>query len=152
MALLFLALATALPQIGFAQTIMVGTWKLNLTKSKYSPGPAPKSSTIIFEAVGQGFRGTIEGIDAQGNPTKAVFGVFFLDGKSHPVTGFPAYDAVSIKQINDSTWECTRTKAGKVVQIGTDEISADGKTRTLTTTGVNENGQHINNVAVYDKQ
>jgi hypothetical protein len=152
MALLCLVLATALPQIGFAQTKMVGTWKLNLTKSQYSPGPAPKSSTIIFEAVGQGFRGTIEGIDAQGNLTKAVFGVFFLDGKSYPVTGFPAYDAVSIKQINDSTWESTRTKAGKVVQTGTDEISADGKTRTFTATGVNENGQQINNVAVYDKQ
>ena len=30
----------------------VGTWKLNLAKSKYSPGPAPKSQTLKIEAWG----------------------------------------------------------------------------------------------------
>ena len=29
----------------------VGTWKLNLTKSKYSPGPLPKSNTVTIAAV-----------------------------------------------------------------------------------------------------
>jgi hypothetical protein len=155
MALLCLAvvLATALPQIGFAQSnSVVGTWNLNLAKSKFSPGPAPKSSTVIFEAVGQGFRATNEGIDAQGNPTKAVFGPYFYDGKSYPVTGVPDYDASSYKQVNDSTVEITRTKAEKVVQTLTRVMSADGKTLTFTATGVNANGQQINNIAVYDKQ
>ena len=29
----------------------IGTWKLNVAKSKYSPGPAPKSATVTFSAV-----------------------------------------------------------------------------------------------------
>jgi hypothetical protein len=152
MALLGLAVATALPQAGLAQNNpRIGTWKLNLAKSKYSPGPPPRSNTAIFEAVGQGLRATAEGTDAQGNPTKAVFGPYFYDGKSYPITGSPAYDAPSYKQVNASTFESTRTKVGKVVQTTT-VLSADGKSFTLTTTGVDEKGQQINSVAVYDKQ
>ena len=145
--------ASALPQPGFAQSNpRIGTWKLNLAKSTYSPGPPPRSQTILSEPVGQGLRGTTESIDAQGNPAKGIFGPYLFDGKSYPVTGNPAFDAVSLKQVNDSTVEQTRTKAGKVVQTTTDVISADGKTWTLTTTGVDANGQPINNVSVYDKQ
>ena len=153
MALLGLAGATALPQAGLAQSNpLIGTWKLNLAKSKYSPGPPPRSGTSIWEAVGQGLRITYEGIDAQGNPTKTDFGVISFDGKSYPATGAPAYDASSYKQVNASTFEFTRTKAGRVVQTETTVLSADGKSRTNTTTGVDEKGQQINNVTVYDKQ
>ncbi len=154
MALLCLAvlLAMALPQVGFAQSNLVGTtWKLNLAKSKFSPGPPPRSQTLSYQAEGQGMRGTNEGIDAQGNPTKAVL-VIVTDGKSYPVTGVPDFDAASYKQVNDSTMEGTRTKAGRMVQTLTRVLSADGKTLTFTTTGVNANGQQINAVAVYDKQ
>ena len=82
--LLFLAavLATAVPEIGLAQSNpLIGTWKNNLAKSKYSPGPAPRSGTTIFEAVGQGLKITAENTDAQGKPTKVDFGVISFDGK-----------------------------------------------------------------------
>jgi hypothetical protein len=154
MALLILAalLTAAVPQIGLAQGALIGTtWKLNLAKSKFSPGPPPRSQTLSYQAEGQGMRGTNEGIDAQGNPTKAVV-VIVTDGKSYPVTGVPDFDAASYKQVNDSTVEGTRTKAGRMVQTVTRVLSADGKTLTLTATGVNANGQQINVVAVYDKQ
>ena len=153
-ALLGLAVATALPQAGLAQSAdpLIGTWKLNLTKSKYSPGPPPRSNTVIFEAVGQGLRATAEGIDAEGKPTKAVFGPWFSDGKSYPITGSPAFDAASYKQVNASTSESTRTKAGRVVQTTTLVLSADGKSFTFTATGADERGQQINNVVVFEKQ
>src|SRR5437870_2971800 len=113
-ALLGLALG-ALPQLASGQQSdpRIGTWKLNLAKSKYSPGPPPRSNTAIWEAVGQGVRVTAEGIDAQGNPMKAVFGPNFSDGKSYPITGSPAYDAASSKRVNASTFESTRTKDGR---------------------------------------
>jgi uncharacterized protein YcnI len=145
--------ATTSPQAVFAQTNQPsGTWKLNLVKSKFTPGPPPRSQTLTYEAVGQGFRATNEGVDAQGNPTKGVFGVYFYDGKSYPVTGVPDYDASSYKIINESTVEMTRTKAGKAVQTQTRAMSPDGKTLTFTVTVTNASGQQINNIAVYDKQ
>ena len=112
----------------------------------------PTSQTLTYETVGQGFRATNEGIDAQGNPTKSVFGVYFYDGKSYPVAGVPDYDASSYKIVNGSTVEMTRTKAGKAVQTQTRVMSPDGKTLTFTVSGTNASGQQINNVAVYDKQ
>jgi hypothetical protein len=64
----------------------------------------------------------------------------------------PSYDASSYKIVNDTTVELTRMKAGKVVQTGTRMLSADGKTVTFTMTGVNANGERVNDVIVYDKQ
>jgi glucan-binding YG repeat protein len=154
-ALLFSAVVfgTTLEQPGFAQSnLLVGTWKLNLEKSKYSPGPAPKSSTRTTEAVGQSFRTTFEGVNGQGNPTKLVLGPYSFDGKPYPVTGSPDVDAASYKQTSNTTNEVILTKAGKAVQTATGVLSADGKTYTITNTGVNANGQQVNNVAVYEKQ
>jgi VCBS repeat-containing protein len=54
--------------------------------------------------------------------------------------------------VNDSTVEMNRMKDGEVVQTVTRVSAADGKTLTFTVTGVNPNGQQINNLAVYDKQ
>jgi hypothetical protein len=152
-ALACLAVVTTLPQSGFAQSNpLVGTWKLNLEKSKYSPDPAPKSSTRTTEAVGQSYKTTFEGISAEGTPTKVVFGPYSYDGKPYPVTGTPTYDAASYKQISNTTIDITLIKSGKNVQTATGVFSADGKTYTITNTGVTANGQQINNVAVYEKQ
>jgi hypothetical protein len=66
--------------------------------------------------------------------------------------GVPRYDAFSFKRVDDSTWELTRTRGGKMVQFETGVTSADGKTQTYTSTSFNENGQQSNNVIVFDKQ
>ena len=107
---LAIALALMLPHIASAQSNLVGTWKLNLEKSKFNPGPAPKSNTLTYEAVGEATRVTTEGINAAGNPTKSVFGPFLLDGKPSPVTGVPAFNESTYKKVNDSTVEFTRTQ------------------------------------------
>jgi hypothetical protein len=152
-ALLGLAVATALPQAGFAQSNpWIGTWNTNLAKSTFSPGPPPRGpQTFTFQTEGQGHRMTIEGIDAQGNPQKLVL-TRIDDGKPHPITGNPAFDAEAFKTVNDSTVWIIRTKAGKVVSTTMSVMSADGKTFTDTITGVNANGQAFYNVAVREKQ
>lgn len=129
----------------------VGTWVLNLAKSKYTPGPPPKEQTGVVEAAGQGIKSTATGIDAAGKPTKVSYTANF-DGKDYPVTGSADFDTVSFKSANPNTLEFSRKKGGKVVQTGTMVVSADGKTRTITATGTNAQGQKINNVVVYDRK
>jgi hypothetical protein len=52
--LLSAVFATAAPQVGLTQSNpLIGTWKLNLAKSKFSPGPPPKSQTLTFEGRGK---------------------------------------------------------------------------------------------------
>jgi hypothetical protein len=137
---------------GFAQgDSLLGTWVLNVAKSKYTPGPPPKEQTTIIEAAGQGLKFTTKGTDSDGKPTMTAFTANY-DGKDYPVTGNPAWDMVSLKRVNANTVEYTRKRGGKVVQTATSVVSKDGKTRTITATGVDAQGQKINNVSVYDKK
>src|SRR5262245_9206440 len=137
---------------GFAQTDpFIGTWKLNLAKSKYSPGPPPKSQTATYEAVGQGVKFTAKGTDVEGKPINLQI-TFNYDGKDYPVTGNPDWDTVALKRIDANSVELTRKKAGKVVSTGTRVASKDGKTLTITEKGVNAKGEKISNTLVYDKQ
>jgi hypothetical protein len=131
----------------------LGTWNLNLAKSKYDPGPAPKSNTITIEAAGQSFKVSSKGVDAAGNPTGVQYTTSY-DGKDVPVTlvGSQDYDAVAFKKVDALRIEGSRKKAGKIVQTYSRVISKDGKTMTLTTTGTDAKGQKVHNVVVYDKK
>jgi hypothetical protein len=129
----------------------VGTWKLNVAKSKYVPGPVPKSNVITITATGSGYHVVAKGEDAKGNPTSIDYTATF-DGKDSPVKGAPAYDTTSLKRIDANTSRQTRKKEGKTVQTATRKVSADGKTMTVTTRGKDESGRTLNTVAVYDRQ
>ena len=129
----------------------IGTWKLNVAKSKYVPGPTPKSNVITIAATGSGYHVTAKGEDAAGKPTSIDYTVK-SDGKDSPVMGAPAYDTTSLKRIDANTTEQIRKKEGKSVQTATRKISADGKTMTVTTRGKDEAGRTLNTVAVYDRQ
>jgi len=129
----------------------IGTWKLNPAKSKYDPGPVPKSNTIVITAAGKGIKVSAKGVDGDGKPTSTDYTVA-TDGKDVPVKGPAAYDSVSARRIDPNTTELTRKKAGKVVQTATRAVSSDGKTMTVTTTGTDEKGRKVNTVAVFDKQ
>jgi hypothetical protein len=60
--------------VAFGADNNVGTWKLNLSKSKYSPGPAPKSQTLKIEAWGDdGVKYTADGTSADDKPLHAEF-------------------------------------------------------------------------------
>ena len=152
-----LGLGTMLAAFGVvhlaAQTAdpLVGTWELNIAKSKYSPGPAPKSQTRTYVVAGQDIKATSKGVDADGKPTSAEWTVNY-DGKDRPATGFADLDALSLKRIDAFTVEFTQKKAGKVVATGTRVISKDGKVMTITTKGTNATGQAFNDVQVFEKR
>lgn len=128
-----------------------GTWELNLAKSKFSPGPPPKSQTRTFEVTGADVKYTLKGIDAEGKPTLVQYTAKY-DGKDYPVTGSPDFDAISLKHVDAVTTEATTKKGGKVVATTKRVVSKDGKTLTLTTIGTNAKGQAVNNVTVFDKR
>ena len=129
----------------------IGTWKLNVEKSKYNPGPAPKSETLKIEAAGQGEKATVEGVNAAGTPIMTQYTAEY-DGKDYPYTGSQNVDTLSLKRIDARTTERTNKKGDKVVSTSTQVISQDGKTVTVTTKGTNAQGQAVDNVTVWEKQ
>ena len=128
-----------------------GTWKMNPAKSKYSPGPAPKSVTTNIESDDTHMKVDSEGTDGNGNPTHVQFDAKY-DGKDYPATGLPVGDTVSAKMLNASTTQVVTKKDGKIVMTVTSKVSADGKTRTSTFVGKDAQGHPVHNVVVYEKQ
>jgi hypothetical protein len=129
----------------------LGTWKLNTAKSKYSPGPGPKSLTLKFEATADGIKLTSDGVNAEGKPTHAEY-VSKFDGTDAPWEGNPDADTASAKKIDDNNYENVWKKEGKTTITAKVVVSKSGKTLTTTLVGTNAKGETVKNVAVYDRQ
>jgi hypothetical protein len=136
--------------IGAQTDPLVGTWKLDVAKSTYKPGPPPKSATVVITAVGKGLKVAVDAVTADG-PLKWDY-TNARDGKDTPVTGNPAYDAVSVTQVSASEGTIAYKKGGKTIVTAKTSISKDGKTLTVTSTGTDPKGQAMHNVAQYTKQ
>ena len=130
---------------------LIGTWVLNVAKSTYNPGPAPKSETRTYVMAGQDIKASSKVVDADGKPISSEWTVNY-DGKDHPMTGVADADSLSIKRVDAFNYEFTQKKAGKVVSTGTRVISKDGKLLTITTKGTNAKGQAFVDVTVYEKR
>ncbi len=130
---------------------IVGTWKLDVAKSTYKPGPAAKSATVVVEPAGKGIKVSVDAVGADGSPSKWGF-TTQRDGKEVPVTGNPMYDTATTTQPTPTTGTTEYKKGGKVVMTSKLAMSADGKTMTLTATGTDPKGQAVHNVTVYTKQ
>jgi len=134
----------------FAADPQMGTWKLNESKSKITPGTL-KNTLVVYSSMFGQVKIKSDGIDANGKPVHFEWSGKF-DGKDYPVTGDPNSDARSYTKVNERTLTTTNKKNGKVTVTGQIVISADGKSRTLTLKGTTPKGRKFKNVAVYDKQ
>jgi len=145
-----LALCVLAMTAAFALNPNMGTWRLNETKSKF-PAMAAKNNTVVYEAVGDDIKVTVDGSDAEGKPTHNEWTGKF-DGKDYPLIGDATSDTRSYVTINERTTDLVNKKNGKVTLSGRIVISADGKSRTITVKGTDANGKMLKYVAFYDKQ
>ena len=130
----------------------VGTWNLNVAKSTYTPGPAPKSQTLKIETWGDdGIKYAADGVGADGKPTHGEFEAKF-DGKDYEFKGNPDGDTLAYKWIDANTLEAALKLKGKPTLTANIVVSEDGKTRTVTQTGTDAKGAKVNIVSVYEKQ
>jgi hypothetical protein len=128
----------------------VGTWKLNLAKSK-DTGAFPKEETLTVQLVGEQRRVTINGTATNGLPISFKYEVPEKGGAGKVLAGGP-YDAVSGKRIDDNTREVSYMKGGKeVLQLRT-AVSKDGNTMRLTVEGKDAQGKPFSGIAVFEKQ
>jgi hypothetical protein len=135
-----------------ASDVQSGTWKMNPAKSKYNPGPAPRSLTVRIESDENGFKLDSQGVDANGQPFHTHFEAKF-DGKDYPAPGLPnGADTVSVKRLNDYTIQSSQKKGGELLVTVTVVVSKDGKTRTSTYEGKDAQGHAVHQVVVYDRE
>jgi hypothetical protein len=132
-----------------ADNLEMGTWKLNEAKSKMTG--TTKNTTVIYEAVGDSVKVTVNGVDAYGKSMHNEW-IGKYDGKDYPVTGDPTSDMRAYTKVNDHILEMTVKKDGKVTLTGSVVLAADGKSRTVSIKGTDAAGHKIDSVLVYDKQ
>jgi hypothetical protein len=134
----------------FAQDMNLGTWKLNEAKSKLASGGA-KNSTVVYEAVGDMTKITVDGTDAAGKPLHHEWTGKY-DGNDYAVTGDSNSDMRSYKMAGPRVLTFNVKKGGKVVTTGRVVLAADGKSRSVNVTTTDSSGKKLHTVAVYDKQ
>src|SRR5207245_3531545 len=132
-----------------ADNVNMGTWKLDEAKSKIGAGSL-KNTTVVYEAAGDSVKVIVDGVGSDGKPSHNEWTGKF-DGKDYPLTGDPTADTRSYKQIDPRTLELTNKKSGKVIVSGKITVSADGKTRTVSTKGMDTNGKKEATTAGYNK-
>jgi hypothetical protein len=146
-ALLLAAIGAAYAAPG---NVLIGTWTLNLSKSKIS-GDAPQSATAVYSMDGDNVKCVVDTTYAGGQAVHSEWTGKF-DGKAYPVTGSPGMDMRSYRAINSHTIAATYMKGGKVVNRARIVVSADGNSRTVTLHGTDAKGMRSTSILYYDKQ
>jgi hypothetical protein len=145
---------------------IVGIWSLNLIRSSFEPGPGPQALTRRFSMDDDGFLVSVRATVAPGgNPSFSMARVQ-IDGGYYDVWGdtqlhnFLAAGSrgpggsASFETIDDRTLRLTqKNPEGEVGPLGpnTWEVSSDGNTLTVRTSGTNGDGESVNNVEVFDR-
>ena len=132
----------------------IGTWKVNMDKSKYTPAPWPvKHLTAVREVAPGGVKVTTTGEQTDGTAINGSYTAKF-DGSPATVEGqgIP-YDSISVKQVNANTFTyAAKNSKTKYRASGRTVISNGGKTMTTRARGTNADGKPMTLLLVYDKQ
>lgn len=130
------------------QDVVLGVWKVDLSQSKYYPGPPPISETRTFTRDKEGVKGIVIRRNANGSEERIEYRADF--DQEYPVSGTEAYDAVRFRRIDDYTSDAVLSHAGRVFGTARRVISKDG--RTMTITFRQEDPALVKNVVVYHKE
>ena len=135
----------------FAADPVVGTWKLNVAKSKFNTGAALIAGIRVYtEANGlYTLDQKLTGADGK----EISLRIQYRDGKDvKDLAGPSGTDTTLAKKIDANTWDFDLKKDGKVVGHVHRVVSADGKTLTVHNTGVQLSGAKGDETLVFDSQ
>ena len=130
---------------------VVGTWQLNLSKSTFAPGTAPKSQTRTYSQSGPSITLVMKTVGADGKEATTQT-TYQLDGKDYPITGSLDFDTVAATQVNPRTATFTLKKGSQAVGTTNRTLSKDGKILTSKTRLTTAKGDKTESVMVFDKQ
>jgi hypothetical protein len=130
---------------------VLGTWKMNVAKSKFSPGPAPKAITSTYTQDGDWIVIKTEGTESAGQAVNRE-NRYKMDGQEYPFETAQGKGTISINKIDDHTGEAVLKFPGGHTINSRSVISKDGKTRTMTSRGTNAKGEKVTSVVVWERQ
>jgi hypothetical protein len=130
---------------------VVGTWKLNVARSTFTPGPGWQSQIRVYAAAPTGVSVAWTGIDANGETMRVNY-TYAYDGRDYAMAGSASYDTLNAVRIDEWTVRSEEKRGGKTVGIAMRKVSRDGKVLTITDKGTNRKGQAFSQLLVFDRQ
>jgi len=124
----------------------VGTWKLNVEKSKVKPGPPPMSETVTIAPD----KVTVNEVAAAGQAVDWSYAP--VQGQEAPIEGIPDSTVIEKRSgagntVIEHTWKMNGSMLnGRAV------MSKNTKTFTYTMTGTNAKGETVDEVLVFERQ
>ena len=128
----------------------VGVWKLNLAKSEYKVGAAPKEQIVTMTEEDGNLRVRVNAVTAEGKKTVVDYTVP-LEGGTGKMNPSPAYDGITGTHIGPNEREISRLKDGKPVFTARSTVAPDGKTMIGHSKGISPLGQPVENTLFYEK-
>lgn len=132
-----------------------GTWKLNVTKSKFSRSHEIKEETATITEQGENRVVTVKGMTGADKPISVKYSSPANGGTVTYTEGSPLAGAgavVVVKKIDANTVDATATLNGKQVGTTHSVISADGKTLRQTQSYTDADGKTWKNTLVFERQ
>ena len=145
------ALALSVAHSAAPDDPVLGTWKLNVEKSKFIPGPGWRSQIRVYRSTPAGIAVTWTGIDASGEKMQVSY-TYKYDGNDYPMPGSASYDSLNAVRVDARTVRSEEKRNGKTVGIAVRTVSPDGKVLTITDEGANRKGQAFSQVLVFERQ
>ena len=130
---------------------ITGTYKLNVVKSKFNPGPALKSGTVRIEMQDKGLKCVLDPVDSQGATRHGEWSAQY-DGKDYPANMKPFADSIVLTKINEDAFVAVYKRAMKVILGEVLIFSQDRKILTMTQLEIAPTGLGFHNTLVYDRQ
>ena len=129
-----------------------GSWRLNLERSTYRPGPPPyRRATYRIEPFASGVRVVYEMVRPRGGVTHLEWTGQF-DGRDYPVQGVEEYVTYAYQRIDDRTYDVITKVDGRPAATSRAVLAADGQSITTTTAGRDSRGLDVTTITVYERQ
>jgi len=129
----------------------LGTWKLNVARSKYPAGTCPRQMTIAMTRIPEGIHYLSETRYADGRQARSDYTADYSDREVMVKGAVGLLLPISLKRLNPHTVEATYTRGMQVVATSRRVVSANGRVMTITTVSPDKPGQTVTTVSVFDK-
>jgi hypothetical protein len=135
-----------------------GVWKLDAAKSKFNPGPGPKSATLTIDTSGAGVKTTYDEIEADDSHIGYDYATTEDNGKDYPLSGtartalLGGAETVVVRHAGSSSLVVHFMKSGQIVATNNTVVSKDGKTLKISSQGADPKGQSLSSMTVWNKQ
>jgi hypothetical protein len=122
----------------------IGTWKLNVSKSKFEPPPAPTSETVTIGADG---KVTVQTMTSDG---AEEWSYTYMQDQESPITGMTEGSSVKEHRAGDTVEHSWKARGGNYTGKGT--LTKNGTVMTYVFDGTRPDGKHEHDVMIFEKQ